>query len=170
MAATGDTHPTGGRTWDPDFAKHRPTLWALGGGGLIPFVAFAALLLYAGDRFIAFGLLVTAFAGYSAVILSFLGGIRWGASLMTPASGRGTLIASVVPALAGWALLLVPAPWCFAGFAVAFLLQGAWDLFAIRRGALPHYFGKLRIVLTLVVVLAQAASFVATLGAGASAA
>ncbi|KAB0680026.1 DUF3429 domain-containing protein [Aureimonas leprariae] len=164
MAITEGTTATGGRTWNPDFSKHRPTLWVLGLLGLVPIVVPTALLLYAGDRFIAFSALVTAVGGYSAVILSFLGGIRWGSSLMTSVSGRGTLIVSILPALFGWILLFVPAPWIFAGFAIAFLLQGIWDVFAIQRGALPLYFRKIRIVLTVVVVLCEAASFLATYG------
>jgi hypothetical protein len=164
MTIAGGTEPKGGRKWDPDFSRHRPTLWILGLLGLVPIVIPTALLLYAGDRFIAFNLLVTAVGGYSAVILSFLGGIRWGSSLMTSVSGKGTLIVSILPALVGWILLFVPAPWIFAGFAVAFLLQGIWDVFAIQRGALPLYFRKLRITLTAVVVLCEAACFVSTYG------
>jgi hypothetical protein len=170
MAIADTTTSHKGRTWDPDFSKHRPTLWLLGLLGLVPFVVPTALLLYAGQRFIAFGPLVTALAGYSAVILSFLGGIRWGSSLMTSASGRGTLVVSILPALFGWLFLFAPVPYVFAAFAVAFLLQGAWDVFAIQRGALPAYFRTLRIVLTAVVVVCEALSFVATMNGVASAA
>ncbi|GGD94643.1 hypothetical protein GCM10011390_11760 [Aureimonas endophytica] len=170
MADADGAAETGGRPWDLDYSRHRPTLWSLGLGGLVPFVLPTAALLYAGREFIAFDLLVKALGGYSAVILSFLGGIRWGSSLMTSASGRGTLILSIVPALVGWILLFLPAPWLFAGFALAFLLQGVWDVLAIRRGALPLYFRKLRVTLTVVVVVCQIASFVATYGAAASAA
>ncbi|WP_193227590.1 DUF3429 domain-containing protein [Aureimonas psammosilenae] len=168
MNETGKIETGDGRTWNPDFSKHRPTLWALGLGGLVPFVVPTLLLLYAGRDFIAFDMLVTAIGGYSAVILSFLGGIRWGSSLMTSVSGRGTLILSILPALVGWILLFLPVPWLFAGFAAAFLLQGVWDVFAIQRGALPLYFRKLRITLTVVVVLCELACFFATYGPGAT--
>ncbi|GGD09259.1 DUF3429 domain-containing protein [Aureimonas glaciei] len=142
---------------------HNRTLWALGLGGLIPFVALSAVLIYAGRDFIAFDKLVLAFTAYSAVILSFLGGIRWGASLMTGVRTRGTLVLSVVPSIMAWILVLVPAPWCFAGFALAFLAQGAWDIAAIRRGQLPAEFGRLRLVLTAVVVLCEIAATLSTL-------
>lgn len=163
MASEQDAS-TGSPIWNPDFSRHRPTLWTLGLLGLVPFVVPTLLLLYAGRTFIAFDMLVTALGGYSAVILSFLGGIRWGSSLMTAASGRGTLILSILPALFGWIFLFLPAPWIFAAFALGFLLQGIWDVFAIRRGAMPVYFRKLRVTLTVVVVLCEIGSFFATYG------
>jgi hypothetical protein len=152
--------PAGAAPAEP--LAHVRTLWALGLGGLVPFVALTAVLVYAGREFIAFSTLALAFTAYSAVILSFLGGIRWGASLMTGIRGRGTLLLSVVPSILAWILVLVPAPWCFAGFALAFLAQGAWDLAAIGRGQLPPEFGRLRLVLTAVVVLCQVAAFFST--------
>lgn len=145
-----------------DHAEHVKTLWTLGLGGLIPFLALTALLVYAGNDLIVLPMVVLALSAYSAVILSFLGGIRWGASLMTGTRGKRTLVLSVVPSIFAFVLILVPAPWCFAGFAVGFLAQGAWDIAAIRRGLLPHAFGKLRMVLTAVVVLCQIAALVST--------
>lgn len=137
-------------------------LWILGLGGLIPFLAITALLAYAGRDLIGFDVLVTALAGYGAVILSFLGGIRWGASLMRPSSGGLTLFLSILPSLAAWACLFLPTPWLFAALAVAFLAQGAWDIVAIRRGKLPEAFRTLRIVLTGIVVLCMAVAFATT--------
>jgi hypothetical protein len=143
-------------------AKSR-MLWILGLAGLIPFVVMSGLLAYAGDDFIAFDMLVEALGGYAAVILSFLGGIRWGASLMRAGRGRLTLFLSVLPSLFAWICLFLPAPWLFAALAVAFLAQGAWDVTAIHRGKLPEAFRMLRIVLTAVVVLCMIAAFAATL-------
>ena len=142
-------------------AKSR-MLWILGLGGLIPFAVMSGLLAYAGREFIAFDMLVKALSGYGAVILSFLGGIRWGASLMRASSGRLTLFLSVLPSLFAWICLFLPAPWLFAALALGFLAQGAWDVTAIHRGKLPEAFRKLRIVLTAVVVVCMIAAFVST--------
>ena len=48
---------------------------------------------------------------YGAVILSFLGGIRWGAALrgIGASQRRFDFAISVIPSLAGWAALLIPA-------------------------------------------------------------
>jgi hypothetical protein len=138
------------------------TAWLLALGGLVPFVAMTAVLLYAGRDFIAFRQLILAYAGYSATILAFLGGIRWGAALAPAARRPSTLILSVLPALAAWLLLFLPSPWLFAGFALLFLLQGLWDALAARGGRLPRWFGRLRMVLTAVVVSCQLVAFAAT--------
>ncbi|MEC5291237.1 DUF3429 domain-containing protein [Aurantimonas sp. C2-6-R+9] len=143
------------------YASHK-TAWTLGVLGLVPFVLMAVIFAYAGRSFIAYPMLVLAFSGYSATILAFLGGIRWGIGMVSHAHRRRVLILSVLPSLAGWILLFVPSPWVFAGFAAAFALQGAWDMLAARRRELPAWFGRLRLVLTGVVVLCQLVAFAST--------
>ncbi|WP_370194760.1 MULTISPECIES: DUF3429 domain-containing protein [Alphaproteobacteria] len=138
------------------------TAWILGLAGLIPFVAMTAALAYAGRAFIAYPQLVLALSGYSATILAFLGGIRWGAALWRDHGQRHILVLSVLASLVGWALLFVPTPWMFAGFAIAFALVGVWDVLAARRRTLPDWFGRLRLVLTIVVVLCQLVAFAST--------
>ena len=144
--------------------SHVRTLWALGLGGLVPFIVLSLLLMYAGRSFIAFDTLKLAFTAYSAVILSFLGGIRWGLSLQPGHQGTGTLVLSVLPSLLGWALMFVPSPYMFAGFAAGFALTGLWDVMSARSGELPRWFGRLRLVISAVVTLCQIVAFVATWG------
>lgn len=148
------THVAGGR-------DHKRTAWALAVFGLVPFVATTGLFVYAGSAFIAYQQLLLAHVGYSATILAFLGGIRWGYCLSPEHQSIGTLIASVVPSLFGWALLFVPPPYVFAGFAIGFLAAGAWDWWAARRGRLPAWFGSLRLTISLVVAACQAIAFAA---------
>ncbi|KQT85910.1 DUF3429 domain-containing protein [Aurantimonas sp. Leaf443] len=137
------------------------TAWILGLAGLVPFVLMTAALLYAGRAFIAYDFLILALSGYGAAILSFLGGIRWGAAIERPDGlhTRRALVGSVLPSLLGWAMLLVPVPYNLAGLALGFALQGLWDVRATRSGALPPWFATLRIALTVVVMLCLAASF-----------
>ncbi len=150
---------TSGRRHD-----HQRTAWTLGLAGLLPFVIMTGLLAYAGREFIAYPQLVLGLSGYSATILAFLGGIRWGFSLAPAHQAIGTLVASVLPSLLGWALLFVPSPWAFAGFGAGFALTGLWDVLAARRGKLPGWFGRLRLVLSSVVTLCQIVAFVSTWG------
>lgn len=162
-----DADPTGPRTAAPVTPEHARdrgirTAWILGLGGLVPFILMTAMLVYAGREFIAYRQLILAYGGYSATILAFLGGIRWGAAL-DPAMRRPAVLAlSVLPALGAWFVLFLPSPWLFAGFALFFLLQGLWDGLAARTAALPDWFGRLRMVLTTVVVLCQLAAFAST--------
>lgn len=100
---------------------------------------------------------------YCAIILSFLGGIRWGLGMVSGQGGSPRdLVASCVPPLVGWAAVFAPVPYGFGLFAVAFAAQGAWDNFAVHAGVAPHWYGRLRMLLTGLVVAAMVAAFVAT--------
>lgn len=133
----------------------------LGLGGLIPFVS-AALLVW--GPMTAFQwvpdwllrdrstqqLATHALGAYGAVILSFLGGVRWG-SLLSDTAGlnRWTpLSLSVAPSLIAWpALMLAPVPQ-LALLCAGFTLQYALDVTAAKRGEIPTWFLRLRLILT----------------------
>lgn len=142
--------------------------WILGIGGLVPFVVGTVLVL-SDSEIMQQPDLRFAVSAYAAIILSFLGGIRWGAALNE--SGRkspATVALSVLPSIAAWVIVLIPAPWKFVGFAVAFIVQGVWDVTAIREGRIETpWFARLRLVLTLVVVACMVALAFATNGAAA---
>lgn len=128
--------------------------WILGLGGLVPFVV-GTFLIATNSEILDPTTLWGAVSAYAAVILSFLGGIRWGAALNETARRSPTTLAlSVLPSIAAWVIVLLPAPWSFVGFAVAFSVQGVWDVTAIREGRIETpWFAQLRVVLTAVVVL-----------------
>lgn len=140
-------------TSDTEQIRFTATAWFLAGFGAVPFAAMAL----AGA--IAPGLSATylggdaAFLGYGAVILSFMGGIRWGA-VLTGSSGPGaaqTLILSVAPPLAGWLALLIDRPWSLLLLLAGFVGQGAWDVASASNGQLPGWFGRLRLVISAIV-------------------
>lgn len=98
---------------------------------------------------------------YSAVILSFLGGIRWGLALARPANASGAFALSVVPALAGWAMLpfaiiLMPGPTWYLGYALAFGMQAVWDG---TSSDVPAWFKPIRLWTSLVVIAALIAAW-----------
>jgi hypothetical protein len=133
-------------------------LW-LGLAGLIPFYA-AALATAASDPAIA-RLALASFAIYAAVILSFLGGARWGLELARAgdAPSLRRLAFSVAPSIAGWALAIAAmaypsAPGLAGGFAALFAVQYVWDAAAGREGLAPTWYPNLRQILTSGVVLA----------------
>ncbi len=150
------TVPTG-------IAAARPALpFALGLAGLVPFwalaLAHATHLPQAVPRGEIDGMLAT----YAATILSFLGGIRWGAALRDP---DGTRVATdylfgVTPQLFGWGALFLPDPWRFALLGLGLLVLGPIDRNLVARGLAPPWFGRLRTILGLG---AGAALFVAAL-------
>jgi hypothetical protein len=131
--------------------------------GFVPF-AVLAFWLYgiAPDHPWRQGTIVVLTA-YGAVILSFLGGLRWGIALGDrDGESRRDLMLGVVPPLVGWSAMLMPPPLTFVLLAVAFAAQGAWDSVTLTSEAVPAWFRRLRIQMTVLVVAALVVAFVAT--------
>ena len=143
-----------------------PALW-LGVAGLLPFwLPFLLLGGEANQDTAARALLIQ--MGYGAVILSFLGGIRWGAALkLPPGPLQATLfVLSVLPSLAGFVALLLPATVGLILLIGGFLLQGVWDVQSSQRGELPPWYATLRAMLTTGAVLALIAAMTVRAFAG----
>ena len=133
-------------------AGHRPNDTApravVGYGllGLIPFAAPVAFTLI----WPQWGGLATLLqALYAALILSFLGGVRWGLAISRPPTSALTISLSMLPTLAALAILalLSHAPrlelWALS---LALTLHWAWDA---RAHEAPAWFARLRTLLTL---------------------
>ena len=131
------------------------TAWFLAGLGAVPFVVMAlagvvwpefAAARLGGDA---------AFLGYGAVILSFMGGIRWGRalSLEEPARAAEQMILSVAPSLAAWLALLIDRPWSLVLLLTCFAMQAAWDWKSAGNGLLPAWFGRLRLTISAIVIV-----------------
>ena len=131
--------------------------------GFVPFAALAFWLYgIAPDHPWRQGTIVLLTA-YGAVILSFLGGMRWGIALTgRDGESRRDLMLGIVPPLVGWSAILVPPPLTFVLLAVAFAAQGAWDSLTLTSVAVPDWFRRLRIQMTMLVVAALVVAFVAT--------
>ena len=121
----------------------------LGIAGLVPFLGFAALAVSGSDGGLGnLGLAPrTILSAYGAVIASFLGGIRWGAAAARNAGNADYLIA-IVPSLIAWAALAAPAPWDLRILGVLVLAWGLVDQDLPRRGLVPRWLGRLRLVLS----------------------
>lgn len=125
-----------------------PPKW-LGLGGLLPFAASAAAA-FAGEPSVSqFALL--SLGAYGAVILSFLGGVKWGMGINDRAAMQRwpVLIMSVVPSLIAWPTLLLPTPWMLLILVAGFGVQYLADRRSVETGELPHWFGRLRLILTV---------------------
>jgi hypothetical protein len=133
--------------------------------GVLPFAAGAGVMLAAADQPILKAQAGLVLLVYGAVILSFLGGLRWGAEITArdEAPRAGVLVLSVLGSLAGWGIVLWAffggAGWpVFAAGAGLHLLHGLWD---VGAGGLPGWMRRARVI--------GAACAVAALGAGAAA-
>ncbi len=129
--------------------------WGLSLAGFIPFgfLAIALLVLGPGSGF--FASLFDIFKIWSALILSFLGGIRWGFAIANEPFENRNLLLSVVPSILAWFVLLLPDAYCILALLLLFSLHGAWDSFYINEGKVAPWFGKIRITLTFLVVAAH---------------
>jgi Protein of unknown function (DUF3429) len=135
--------------------------YALGLAGALPVVAMSTALVAIPSE-VRVPKLCLALLGYGAVTLSFIGAVHWGIALASPRSteasrrlARWRLMLGVLPALAGWASLLIgilTPP--FVGLLVlmvGFAMTGAVEAYATRRNALPPGYMSMRWLLTVIV-------------------
>jgi hypothetical protein len=129
----------------------------LGVAGLVPFVAAAIQIATAwplGPRMT--GPALFHLGAYGACILSFMGGVQWGLAVAAGAEGADAARrygASVVPALIAWAGLYLGAQTGLLLLALGFAVLLAYDLVAVTRREAPRWYGRLRIGLTVVVLM-----------------
>ncbi len=119
-------------------------LW-LGLAGLLPFVAAALAILLPVSPWHEVG--QRALLAYGAVILSFLGGVRWGLAMAASSAAKlfGRLGLSVVPSLVGWVALLLPPAQGLVLLALGFGLMLWADL---RLAEAPCWYRQLRLPLS----------------------
>jgi hypothetical protein len=128
----------------------KPSLAVLviGASGLVPFVLLTVALPLApasGTRTIVAGMIA-----YGAVVLGFLGGVRWGAELVRQSPAPFRMAMAGLATAPAWASLLVSAQQTLAIALVlaAGLAQLWWDVRAAQTGLLPVWTRTLRIGLT----------------------
>ena len=122
--------------------RARLTAWTLTLAGLIPFVGCAALVLLTPDGARVW---VEPLTVYGAIILSFLGGARWGRTMAGPEPDWLQLVLSNLPAVAAWLTFLPTVPDEFQLLVMIFGLIAMlyWDL----RTA-PAWYRDLRLTAT----------------------
>ena len=130
----------------------RTPLW-LGLSGALPILLGVIVFGLGGVWIISTDLALRATVAYGAVILSFLGGVRWGMALLlaNPRIRDARFALSVIPSLIGWIAVLLPGFPALVLLAVAFAAQGAWDVGDAEDDGAPHWFGLLRTLLTALV-------------------
>lgn len=130
-----------------DHSRVPGTALVLGVAGLLPFAIGAlALWMPALVHGSGQGLLIS----YGAIILAFLGGVRWGTTI-GPYDGRRQAFdftASVLGSLVGLAALFLPVIPALTLLIAGFLVHALWDVRSVEAGRLPSWYGKLRMMLT----------------------
>ena len=132
-------------------------------GGVIPFASAAGLMFIWRDDV---ALMVTAglwLLVYSAVILSFLGGVRWGAEVAKRERPRfAELGPATLGALVGWGLVMAGfryglQTWIVAAMAAAFVLHYVYDSISPE---LPLWYRRMRFWPTLGAVVSLIVAWV----------
>jgi len=138
-----------------DDGKHTARL--LGYAGLIPFYVLAIAALFAGDSAVEQIILLQ--LAWSAVIASFLGAVHWGLAMASPEISGRRLSHSLMPALAGWAIVVLYVLFSVAWppvvlFIALFVAVYIHDRGAARTGMAPRWYAVLRAPLTVLTVVA----------------
>ena len=121
----------------------------LGYLGLIPFVAGAVIALLSEELA---SLAFQAFILYSLAILSFMGGVHWGLTLITGTRQGTRLLISVVPVIVAWICLMVlPAPLTLAILGGGFIAQWFIDRPILAELPIPSWYLEMRPRLAYVV-------------------
>ena len=136
--------------------------------GVIPFAAAAGLMFVWRDDLALMNTAALWLLVYAAVILSFIGGVRWGAEIAKRERPRfAELGPSIIGALAGWGLVMAGfrygmQTWIFAAMAIGLVLHYVYDSISPE---LPIWYRRLRLWPTLGAVLSMALAYVLLSGA-----
>ena len=130
----------------PSLERPPVVTWVYGGLGLIPFFAGAVAAVAFAELYRSFAQLEL--LAYGALILSFLGGGRWGLEIGRRPVRAGPIGLSMLPTVVGFLLLIamsVSNAWRLVGMSAAFVAQWAWD---VRSADTPAWYPPLRHLLT----------------------
>lgn len=121
----------------------------LGVAGLLPFLGSAVMTWVSSPT--GSEIAVFSIRTYAAVILSFLGGVRWGVCLRDPEalSRVGPLTLSIMPSIVAWVAVLMAPRLGLLTLIVGLAAQYLLDRFATRRSQLPDWYGRLRTLLSI---------------------
>ena len=122
--------------------------------GLIPFLVPPLIAMATPAHADILGLVVLV---YGALILSFLGGARWGQEVQRPVPRAGIITLAMLPTLAGFGLLLassIARPSQLTAMAALLALHLVWDAGATE---VPPWYPRLRLLLTLGAIAGLAA-------------
>lgn len=130
--------------------------------GIIPFASASGAMFVFRDDLALMNTAALWLLVYAAVILSFIGGVRWGAEIAKRERPRfAELGPSVIGALAGWGFVMAGfrygmQSWIFAGMAAAIILHYVYDSISPE---LPIWYRRLRLWPTLGAVFSMALGY-----------
>lgn len=124
---------------------------ALGTTGALPF-AVLLILIWNTNQLI----FVNAFKAYGAIILCFLGAIHWGLAIGEHRKADFSIqiyVFSILPALCSWLAIMMNSVPGLILLTISFLIHLAGDRIVWRIFNLPGWYRRLRLLLTVTVVI-----------------
>jgi hypothetical protein len=137
-------------TEKPGQIGSRRAVWTIMFGILVPLIVIALILTSIGNSNALFLPLLDGFKTASAIILSFLGGIRWGSELRNKVIKPLILFATIIPVAIGWTCLFLSGPLAIGLLLIAVCAMGAWDSFYWHEKANIKWYASVRTVMTLI--------------------
>ncbi|MBL4891831.1 MAG: DUF3429 domain-containing protein [Rhizobiaceae bacterium] len=128
---------------------------------IVPFIGCALTLLLLGKENPVFGPVLEMFKTWSAIMLAFMGGVRWGASVFTAPDSPSKMSAATLLPVAGWLALFISGPFGILALLLIYCAQGAWDSFSASLSHMPQWYAKVRIIFVLLIVACHMIVFVA---------
>ncbi|HFB2048299.1 MAG: DUF3429 domain-containing protein [Hyphomicrobiaceae bacterium] len=141
------------------FSKTRTPLAALvwGWAGVIPFVVMTFVLVLADEIWKPKIELVLPL--YSAVILTFMGGVHWGIAMVKIHTSLWLYSTGIIPSIFAIISILLPSYYAVLVLISGFIILLATDIYLVSFEALPSWYGNLRIYLTLAVLICLTSAF-----------
>lgn len=127
-------------------------LW--GWVGVIPFASICFVFGLAEPSLAAFA--QKALAPYGAIVLTFMGGVHWGLQMIREAPENLLYTTGIGPSLFAVVAILLPVQLALIILSMGFVGLLLFDLWLMRVGCVPRWYGQLRIQLTSAVLICLA--------------
>lgn len=128
---------------------------------IVPFIGCALALILLGKENPVFGPVVEMFKTWSAIMLAFMGGVRWGSTVFSAPDSPSKMSAATLLPVAGWLALFISGPFGILALLVIYCAQGAWDSFSSSLSHMPQWYANARIMFILLIVACHMAVFIA---------
>ena len=128
---------------------------------IVPFIGCALALVLLGKENPVFGPVVEMFKTWSAIMLAFMGGVRWGATVSSGPDSPNRMSAATLLPVAGWLALFISGPFGILVLLLIFCAQGAWDSFSSTLSQMPSWYANIRIWFVLLIVACHIVVFIA---------
>ncbi|PCI05867.1 MAG: hypothetical protein COB78_04630 [Hyphomicrobiales bacterium] len=128
---------------------------------IVPFIGCALTLILLGKESPVFGPVVEMFKTWSAIMLAFMGGVRWGSTVFSAPDSPSKMSAATLLPVAGWLALFISGPFGILALLLIYCAQGAWDSFSPNLSHMPQWYARVRIMFVLLIVACHMVVFVA---------